>query len=54
MIPFVRTVEEVKKVIECMKENGLVQHENGLQVIMMCEVPSNYILRNEFLDIVDG
>ncbi len=54
MIPFCRTVEEAKKVIEVMKENGIVQGENGLEVYGMCEIPSNIILAEEFLDIFDG
>jgi pyruvate,water dikinase len=54
MIPFVRTLGEGRKVIEVLKKNGLVQGENGLKVIMMCEVPSNALLADEFLDIFDG
>jgi len=54
MIPFVRTLGEGRKVIEVLKQNGLVQGENGLKVIMMCEVPSNALLADEFLDIFDG
>jgi len=54
MIPFVRTLGEGRKVIEALKKNGLVQGENGLKVIMMCEVPSNALLAEEFLDIFDG
>ena len=54
MIPFVRTLGEGRKVIEVLRENGLVQGENGLKVIMMCEVPSNALLADEFLDIFDG
>jgi len=54
MIPFVRTLDEGRKVIEVLKKNGLVQGENGLKVIMMCEVPSNALLADEFLDIFDG
>lgn len=54
MIPFVRTLGEARKVIEVLRENGLVQGENGLKVIMMCEVPSNALLADEFLDIFDG
>jgi pyruvate,water dikinase len=54
MIPFIRTLEEGKKVIELLAEEGLVQGENGLRVIMMCELPSNALLADQFLDIFDG
>ncbi len=54
MIPFIRTVEEGKQVIELLREEGLVQGENGLRVIMMCELPSNALLADQFLDIFDG
>ncbi|MDX1525116.1 MAG: phosphoenolpyruvate synthase [Pseudidiomarina maritima] len=54
MIPFVRTLEEGRKVIELLAEQGLVQGERGLRVIMMCELPSNALLADQFLDIFDG
>ena len=54
MIPFVRTVDEGKAVIDLLATNGLVQGENGLKVVMMCEIPSNVVLADEFLDIFDG
>jgi len=59
MIPFVRTLGEGRKVIEVLRENGLVQGQStnggpGLKVIMMCEVPSNALMADEFLDIFDG
>ncbi|MBC8495194.1 phosphoenolpyruvate synthase [archaeon] len=54
MIPFPRTVEETKKVIDTMAEFGLKKGENGLKVIGMCEIPSNVILAEEFLEVVDG
>lgn len=54
MIPICRTVEEGKKVIEIMGKNGLVQGQNGLKVYAMCEIPSNVILADEFLDVFDG
>jgi pyruvate,water dikinase len=54
MIPFVRTVEEGRRVIELLAENGLKRGEDGLEVIMMCEVPSNVILADEFLEHFDG
>ncbi len=54
MIPFVRTVEEGKLVIAEMKKYGLVQGQNGLEIYMMCEVPSNVIMADEFSEIFDG
>ena len=54
MIPFVRTLEEGRKVIEVLAENGLKRGENGLKLIMMCELPSNALLAEEFLEIFDG
>lgn len=54
MIPFVRTPEEGEQVIELLAENGLRQGDNGLRVIMMCELPSNALLADQFLDIFDG
>ncbi|TDR39197.1 phosphoenolpyruvate synthase [Tahibacter aquaticus] len=54
MIPFVRTLEEGRKVIEVLAENGLRRGENGLKLIMMCELPSNALLAEEFLEIFDG
>jgi pyruvate, water dikinase len=54
MIPFVRTVDEGRQVIELLAENGLKRGENGLEVIMMCEVPSNVIMADEFLEHFDG
>ncbi|WP_211828893.1 phosphoenolpyruvate synthase [Kistimonas asteriae] len=54
MIPFVRTVGEAKQVIDLLAENGLRRGENGLRVIMMCELPSNAILATEFLEYFDG
>ena len=54
MIPFVRTLDEGRRVIDVLRANGLVQGENGLKIIMMCEVPSNALLADEFLDIFDG
>ncbi|MBT3407199.1 phosphoenolpyruvate synthase, partial [Candidatus Woesearchaeota archaeon] len=49
-----RTVEEGKQVIKTMAEYGLKQGENGLKVIGMCEIPSNVILADQFLDVFDG
>ncbi|GAB3751256.1 phosphoenolpyruvate synthase [Lysobacter olei] len=54
MIPFVRTLDEGRKVIEVLEANGLKKGEGGLKVIMMCEVPSNALLADEFLEIFDG
>lgn len=54
MIPFVRTVEEGKQVIELLAENGLKKGDNGLKVIMMCELPSNAVLADQFLEHFDG
>ncbi|MGM7671629.1 phosphoenolpyruvate synthase [Microbacterium sp. A93] len=54
MIPFVRTVAEGAAVIELLAANGLRRGENGLEVVMMCEVPSNALLADEFLDHFDG
>jgi len=54
MIPFVRTVDEAKQVSEILEQNGLVRGENGLKLIMMCELPSNALLADEFLEYFDG
>ncbi len=54
MIPFVRTLEEATQVIDILAEHGLKRGENGLRVIMMCELPSNALLADQFLDYFDG
>lgn len=54
MIPFCRTPDEGRKVLEVMAEHGLKQGENGLQVYVMCEIPSNVILADQFSDVFDG
>ena len=54
MIPFVRTVEEAEQVIQLLAKYGLKRGENGLRVIMMCELPSNALLADEFLQHFDG
>jgi pyruvate,water dikinase len=54
MIPFCRTIEEGKKVLEEMAANGLVQGDNGLEVYVMIEIPSNVLLADEFAHIFDG
>lgn len=54
MIPFVRTTDEAAQVIELLEKNGLKRGENGLKVIMMCELPANALLAEEFLEYFDG
>ena len=54
MIPFVRTVKQAEKVIGLLGKHGLKRGENGLRVIMMCEIPSNAILAEQFLEHFDG
>lgn len=54
MVPFVRTIEEAKRVTELLTQCGLARGENGLRVIMMCELPSNAVLAAEFLEYFDG
>ncbi|MBB1087675.1 phosphoenolpyruvate synthase [Lysobacter sp. SG-8] len=54
MIPFVRTLDEGRKVVEVLKANGLEQGKDGLKIIMMCELPSNALMAEEFLEIFDG
>ena len=54
MIPFCRTVEEGKKVLDIMRKEGLVKGKDGLKIIVMCEIPSNVLLADKFLDIFDG
>jgi pyruvate,water dikinase len=54
MVPFCRTPEEGRQVIEAMAEFGLEQGKNGLEVYVMCEIPSNVILAEEFADVFDG
>jgi pyruvate,water dikinase len=54
MLPFVRTVDEGKNVIEIMNKQGLVQGENNLEIYAMCEIPANVILADEFLEVFDG
>ena len=54
MIPFCRTVEEGKKVVAVMAQNGIIQGENGLEIYMMVEIPSNVILIEEFGEVFDG
>ncbi|MEM7706543.1 MAG: phosphoenolpyruvate synthase [Pseudomonadota bacterium] len=54
MVPFVRTVEEAQQVIEVMAHYGLKRGENGLKIVMMCELPSNALLADQFLEYFDG
>ena len=54
MVPFVRTVGEARQVIELLAENGLKRGENGLRIIMMCEIPANALLAEQFLEYFDG
>jgi pyruvate,water dikinase len=54
MVPFVRTLTEARRVTELLAEQGLKRGENGLRLIMMCEVPSNAVLADDFLNYFDG
>ncbi len=54
MVPFVRTLDEAKAVTELLAENGLARGDNGLRLIMMCELPSNAVLANDFLQYFNG
>ncbi len=54
MVPFVRTIKEAKQVLDILAANGLKRGQNGLRIIMMCEIPSNAILADQFLEHFDG
>jgi len=54
MVPFVRTISEARGVIDLLKKNGLERGKNGLRIVMMCELPSNAVLAEEFLELFDG
>jgi pyruvate,water dikinase len=54
MVPFVRTLGQAEKVVNLLAKNGLKRGENGLRLIMMCEVPSNAVLAEQFLQFFDG
>ncbi|MGI9247344.1 MAG: putative PEP-binding protein, partial [Steroidobacteraceae bacterium] len=54
MVPFVRTVREAQQVVELLAANGLKRGENGLKVIMMCEIPTNALLADRYLEHFDG
>jgi pyruvate,water dikinase len=54
MVPFVRTLDEARSVVKLLAENGLQRGEDGLRMVMMCELPSNAVLAEEFLEFFDG
>jgi len=54
MVPFVRTIGEAKQVLTLMEQNGLKRGQNGLRIVMMCELPSNAVLADQFLELFDG
>ncbi|HYC48401.1 MAG TPA: phosphoenolpyruvate synthase [Burkholderiales bacterium] len=54
MVPFVRTLAEGRKVLDLLARNGLERGKNGLRIIMMCEIPSNAVLADHFLELFDG
>ena len=54
MVPFVRTVDEAKKVLDILAANGLKRGEQGLRIVMMCEIPANAVLAEQFLEHFDG
>jgi pyruvate,water dikinase len=54
MVPFIRTVAEAKEVVELLEKNGLKRGRNGLRIVMMCELPSNALLADQFLELFDG
>jgi pyruvate,water dikinase len=54
MVPFIRTLGEARQVMDLLKKNGLERGRNGLRIVMMCELPSNAILAEEFLEMFDG
>jgi pyruvate,water dikinase len=54
MVPFVRTLKQAKAVVEALAKRGLKRGDNGLRLIMMCEIPSNAVLADEFLEYFDG
>jgi pyruvate,water dikinase len=54
MVPFVRTLGQAEKVVNLLAKHGLKRGENGLRLIMMCEIPSNAILAEQFLEFFDG
>lgn len=54
MVPFVRTLDEAREVIELMREYGLSRGDDGLKIYLMCEIPANALLADEFLELFDG
>ena len=54
MVPFVRTLGQAEKVVNLLAKHGLKRGDNGLKLIMMCEIPSNAILAEQFLEFFDG
>ncbi|MGH8723366.1 MAG: phosphoenolpyruvate synthase [Burkholderiales bacterium] len=54
MVPFVRTMGEAREVVSLLQKNGLQRGKNGLRIVMMCELPSNALLAEEFLELFDG
>jgi pyruvate,water dikinase len=54
MVPFVRTLGEAEKVMKLLEANGLKRGVNGLRIVMMCELPSNAVLADQFLELFDG
>ena len=54
MVPFVRTLAEARQVLDLLEQNGLKRGVNGLRIVMMCELPSNAVLADEFLELFDG
>jgi pyruvate,water dikinase len=54
MVPFVRTIGEAQKVLKLLEANGLKRGVNGLRIVMMCELPSNAVLADQFLELFDG
>jgi len=54
MVPFVRTVSEARAVLELLDQNGLKRGQSGLRIVMMCELPSNAVLADQFLELFDG
>ncbi len=54
MVPFVRTVDEARQVVELLAQHGLERGKNGLRIIMMCEIPANALLADDFLQYFDG
>ena len=54
MVPFVRSLQEAKAVTELLAENGLVRGQGGLKVVMMCELPTNAVLAERYLEFFDG